>query len=186
MTPEYLTGQFLIAMPSMTDARFERSLIYMCAHSEAGALGLVVNRLAEDITFPDLLTQLGIDCADPKDAITVHFGGPVEQSRGFVLHSADYLRETTLVVSHDIGLTASTDVLEAIADGSGPRQKLLALGYAGWGPGQLETEIQANGWLNSPVNEDLLFGADVTSKWERAFDSIGFDLSMLSGEFGHA
>ena len=186
MSAEYLTGQFLMAMPGMVDPRFERSVVYMCAHSEAGALGLVVNRLAENITFPDLLTQLGLESSENEDAITVHFGGPVEQSRGFVLHSVDYLRETTMVVSHDIGLTASMDVLVAIADGSGPKRRFLALGYAGWGPGQLEQEIQANGWLHAPVDHDLLFSTDLNSKWQRAMDGIGLDISMLSRDAGHA
>jgi len=181
-----LIGHFLIAMPGMSDPRFERTVIYMCAQSDAGALGLVVNRLAEDMTFPDLMEQLGMEAPDPQDSITVHFGGPVEQSRGFVLHSADYLQDTTLVVNHDIGLTASLDVLTAIADGSGPRRKLLALGYAGWGPGQLESEILANGWLHGPVDEDLLFSSDVNVKWQRSFDAIGLDPAMLSGDFGHA
>ena len=186
MTTDTLIGHFLIAMPGMSDPRFERTVIYMCAHSEAGALGLVVNRLAEDVTFPDLMAQLGLEPLSAKDSITVHFGGPVEQSRGFVLHSADYLRETTMVVSPEINLTASLDVLTAIADGTGPRRKLLALGYAGWGPGQLESEIQANGWLHGPVDQELLFSDDVNSKWQRSVDAIGLDPAMLSGDFGHA
>src|ERR1051325_3279478 len=121
VTDRFLTGQFLIAMPTMADPRFERTVIYMCAHTEAGALGLVVNRVAEHIQFPELLKQLGIDPRGGGKSITVHVGGPVEQSRGFVLHSADYVRESTLVVAGDIALTASVDVLTAIAEGRGPR-----------------------------------------------------------------
>ena len=116
----------------------------------------------------------------------MHFGGPVEQSRGFVLHSGDYVQEATLVVNDDIGLTASVDVLTAIAGGEGPRRSLLALGYAGWGPGQLESEIQANGWLHVPADESLLFGSDVDAKWDQALAKIGFDVSKLAGEAGHA
>jgi putative transcriptional regulator len=181
----YLTGQFLVAMPTMEDPRFERTVIYMCAHSSAGALGLVINRLAEHISFTELLTQLGIAAA-PSQEIRVHMGGPVEQARGFVLHSADYVRETTLVVSEKIALTASMDVLAAIAAGNGPRRSLLALGYAGWAAGQLESEIQANGWLQAPADEDLLFGSNLDNKWHRAMRKIGLDVSALSSAAGHA
>ena len=186
ITEGYLTGQLLVAMPTMGDPRFERTLIYLCAHSDAGALGLVVNQLAEEITFSELLESLGIEAAVPERSIRVHLGGPVETSRGFVLHSGDYLQEATLVVNEDIGLTASVDVLTAIADGGGPRRSMLALGYAGWAPGQLESEIQANGWLHAPADEDLLFDDDLGTKWNRAVHKIGFDVSMLSGEAGHA
>jgi putative transcriptional regulator len=186
ITEGYLTGQLLVAMPAMDDPRFERTLIYMCAHSDAGALGLVVNQLAEEITFSELLESLGIETAAPDRGIRVHLGGPVETSRGFVLHSADYLQEATLVVDENISLTASIDVLTAIAAGDGPRRSMLALGYTGWAPGQLESEIQANGWLHAPADEDLLFGTDLGSKWDRAVHKIGFDVSMLSREAGHA
>lgn len=181
----YLTGQLLVAMPPCSDPRFERTVIYMCAHSSAAALGLVINRLADHINFSDLLTQLGI-AAKPSEEIRVHVGGPVEQARGFVLHSSDYVRDTTLVVSDDVALTASMDVLAAIASGNGPRRSLLALGYAGWGAGQLESEIQANGWLQVPADEDLLFGANVDSKWRSAMRKIGLDVSALSSAAGHA
>ncbi len=181
----YLTGQLLVAMPAMDDPRFERSVIYMCAHSSAGALGLIINRLADHISFSELLGQLGIAAA-PSEEIRVHVGGPVEQARGFVLHSADYVRETTLVVSEEIALTASMDVLAAIAAGNGPRRSLLALGYAGWAAGQLESEIQANGWLQAPADEDLLFSNNVDNKWHRAIRKIGLDLSALSSAAGHA
>ena len=182
----YLTGQLLIAMPSMRDRRFERTVIYMCAHNEEGAMGLVVNRLIGSITFPDLLEQLGIDSAGVSDEIRVHFGGPVESGRGFVLHSADYEREGTLPVSEAVGLTATVDILRDMAAGSGPRQSLLALGYAGWGPGQLDSEIQANGWLHVAPDEDLVFDEVLDDKWERAIAKLGVDVSMLSGDAGHA
>src|SRR4051812_24750945 len=143
-TNGYLTGQLLVAMPAMRDPRFTRTVIYICAHTADGALGLVVNRLVGSITFPDLLAQLGIDSKGRGEEIRVHFGGPVETGRGFVLPPADSLDNGTLKVSSSIALTASLDILRDIAGGGGPRQSLLALGYAGWGPGQLDAEIQAN------------------------------------------
>jgi len=182
----YLTGQLLIAMPNMRDPRFARTVIYMCAHNGDGAMGLVINRLIGSITFPDLLEQLGIEPANVSEEIRVHFGGPVEQGRGFVLHTADYERDGTLQVTDGVGLTATVDILRDIAKGSGPRQSLLALGYAGWGPGQLDSEIQANGWLNVDADEGLVFGSQLDNKWERAIGKLGFDLSMLSGDAGHA
>ncbi len=183
---EYLTGQLLIAMPNMRDPRFTRTVIYMCAHNAEGAMGLVVNRLIGSITFPDLLDQLGIDSGGVSEEIHVHFGGPVESGRGFVLHSAEYERDGTLQVTDAVGLTATVDILRDMAEGQGPRQSLLALGYAGWGPGQLDSEIQANGWLHAEADEALIFDADLEGKWERAIAKLGFDLSALSGEAGHA
>ena len=182
----YLTGQFLIAMPGMRDSRFTRTVIYMCAHSEEGAMGLVINRLVGAITFPDLLRQLQIESDVPTDQIRVHFGGPVESGRGFVLHSCDYLREGSLNVDGNVALTATVDILRDIARGRGPRQSLMALGYAGWGPGQLDAEIQANGWLNVDADPSLLFGDDLDSKWERAISKLGVDITSLSGAAGHA
>ena len=182
----YLTGQLLIAMPTMSDRRFQRTVIYMCAHNEEGAMGLVVNRLIGSITFPDLLQQLSIEHKDVSDEIRVHFGGPVESGRGFVLHSTDYEREGTLHVDQEIGLTATVDILRDMAAGSGPRRSLLALGYAGWGPGQLDDEIQANGWLNVEADELLIFDRDLDGKWEQAISKLGFDMTMLSGDAGHA
>jgi putative transcriptional regulator len=184
--PHYLTGQLLIAMPTMPDQRFQRTVIYMCAHNADGAMGLVINRLFGSITFPDLLEQLGIDSPGSAANMRVHFGGPVESGRGFVLHSTDFVREGTMQVDDKIALTATVDILRAIADGRGPKHALLALGYAGWGPGQLDTEMQANGWLNAPADDRLLFDRDLDSKWERAIAKLGVSLSMLSGEAGHA
>lgn len=182
----YLQGQLLIAMPTMMDPRFQHTVIYMCAHSSAGAMGLVVNKPLDGISFPDLLQQLGIDNAKLDDRILVHFGGPVEPARGFVLHSTDYLREGTMVIDDGIGLTATVDVLKAIAHGQGPRRSLLALGYAGWAPGQLDQEIQANGWLHAAADEDLVFGFEHDSKWPRAIRKVGFDPGRLSTDAGHA
>ncbi len=182
----YLAGQMLIAMPQMRDARFSRSVVYLCAHTKEGAMGLVINRMFNGLSFPDLLEQLNIEPTPLCDPIKIHFGGPVEAGRGFVLHSTDYVQETTLVVNDDVGLTATIDVLKAIANGEGPARSLLALGYAGWGAGQLDNEIRDNAWLSVEPDDELLFGADIETKWERAIAKIGVDFSMLSGEAGHA
>ena len=182
----YLSGQMLIAMPGMTDPRFEKAVIYICAHNEDGAMGLVVNRLIESMTFPEMLKQLDIEPTEPEDVIRVLLGGPVEQARGFVLHSPDYLQDASMVVDDDVALTATIDILRAIADGAGPRNRLLALGYAGWGPGQLDSEILHNGWLNVSADDDLVFGEDLDAKWERAMAKIGIDPLLLSDDAGHA
>ena len=182
----YLTGQLLVAMPQMRDPRFARSVIYMCAHSADGAMGLVVNRRVGSLTFDDLLKQLDIGPNKRSDEIRVHFGGPVEQGRGFVLHSSDYLQTGSLRVDDAVALTATLDILKEMAAGGGPRKSLLALGYAGWGPGQLDAEIQANGWLSVSSDEALVFDDDLGNKWERAIGKIGIDFSMLSGDAGHA
>jgi putative transcriptional regulator len=182
----YLSGQFLIAMPTMRDPRFARTVIYMCAHNADGAMGLVVNRLIGSLSYAELLKQLGFEGATNTDDRKVHFGGPVETSRGFVLHSADKLEEGSLLVDDEVALTSTTDILRSIVSGSGPRRSLLALGYAGWGPGQLDAELQANSWLHVSADTDLLFDPDLESKWTRAIAKIGVDLGMLSGEAGHA
>ncbi len=185
----YLTGNLLIAMPQMRDPRFQRTVIYMCVHNPKGAMGLVVNRLVDSITFPDLLQQLNIDTDNLKQTIRVHFGGPVESGRGFVLHSDDFKDTGTTVVPGGLALTATIDILKAIAGGGGPRRCLLALGYAGWGAGQLDGELQANAWLSAPADEDIVFDGDLESKWERALGKIGIAprmLTGLSGEAGHA
>lgn len=182
----YLEGQLLIAMPAMANQRFARTLIYLCAHSPEGAMGLVVNKLMGAMTFPELLSELGVEPPNSKADIRVHFGGPVEPGRGFVLHSRDYLQEGTLEITDNIALTATIDILKEIAVGGGPKRNLLALGYAGWGPGQLENEIQDNAWLNVDPSDDLLFDADLDTKWKRAMQKLGIDFSMLSGTAGRA
>jgi putative transcriptional regulator len=182
----FLEGQFLIAMPSLGDPNFERTVIYMCAHSPSGAMGLVVNRLADHITFPELLRQLKIDDSPELEKVRVHVGGPVETGRGFVLHSTDYMQESTLRIADDLGRTATVDILKAIAEGNGPRHALLALGYAQWGPGQLEAEIQANGWLHADAGLDILFETAVKDRWPRAVSTLGFEVSRLSTQAGHA
>src|ERR1700720_4285497 len=190
----YLDGQMLIAMPAMGDERFSRSLIYVCAHSSEGAMGIIVNHPAPNINFSDLLVKLDvIPAADviqlPSRAgvVKVMRGGPVETERGFVLHSADFFIEnSTLPIDEGICLTATIDILKAIANGDGPASAILALGYAGWAPGQLENEIQGNGWLHCDADQDLIFGGDVEEKYARALRKIGIDPGMLSNDAGHA
>ena len=182
----YLAGQLLVAMPGIGDPRFDRSVIYLCAHNEGGAMGLVVNREFDDLTFPDLLEQLDIGVAPHLAPITVRFGGPVEAERGFVLHSRDYMHDGSLAVDDAIALTATVDILRAIVGGAGPERHMLALGYASWGPGQLDAEIRANGWLHVEADRDLVFDADLERKWERAMGKIGVDPRMLSDSAGHA
>jgi putative transcriptional regulator len=189
----YLDGQMLIAMPTMGDERFSRSLIYMCAHSSEGAMGIIVNQPAPHISFPDLLVQLAVVGATgliqlPPSAgvVKVLKGGPVETSRGFVLHSSDFFIEnSTLPIDEGICLTATLDILKAIARGDGPQSAVLALGYAGWAPGQLETEINQNGWLHCSADLELIFGQDTEHKYTKALRKIGIDLGMLSTEAGH-
>jgi putative transcriptional regulator len=189
----YLDGQLLIAMPVMGDPRFERSVIYLCAHSSEGAMGIIVNRPAGSIDFPELLVQLDIikkadqiELPENAETLKVLKGGPVETGRGFVLHSSDfYIEDATLKIDNGICLTATVDILKAIAKGTGPKHAILALGYAGWAPGQLETEIQDNGWLHCDADPDLIFGA-VEEKYQRALRKIGIDPGMLSNEAGHA
>ncbi len=192
--PGYLDGQILIAMPAMSDERFARSVIYVCAHSTEGAMGIVVNKPAANIKFPDLLVQLEVIPAAerielPTQAgdVKVLKGGPVETGRGFVLHSADFFIEnSTLPIDEGICLTATLDILKAIARGNGPASAILALGYAGWAPGQLEQEIQENGWLHCTADPELIFGTDTEHKYEKALHKIGVDLGQLSSETGHA
>ncbi|MFN4090059.1 MAG: YqgE/AlgH family protein [Alphaproteobacteria bacterium] len=182
----YLTGHLLVAMPGMPDERFARTVIFLCAHSEEGAMGLVINRELKSLTFTDLLEQLDLKGGDEPVDLPVQAGGPVETGRGFVLHSADYRHDGTLVVADDVALTATVDILRAIARGEGPRRRMLALGYAGWSPGQLEAEIRANGWLNVAADPDLVFDPALDDKWERAMAKLGVDARMLSTSGGHA
>lgn len=193
-TRGYLDGQMLIAMPAMHDERFARTLIYVCAHSTEGAMGIIVNQPAANINFPDLLVQLEVIPAAERiqlptrvEEVKVLKGGPVETGRGFVLHSADFfLENSTLPIDEGICLTATLDILKAIALGNGPASAILALGYAGWAPGQLENEIQENGWLHCSADPELIFGADIESKYDKAMKKIGIALGQLSSEVGHA
>jgi putative transcriptional regulator len=190
----FLDGQLLIAMPSMADKRFARAVVYICAHSGDGAMGIVINKLASEVKFRDLLVQLDIVQAEDEpdlpggvDGIRVHRGGPVETGRGFVLHSGDFFIENaTLAIDDGVCLTATLEILRAISGGRGPDRALLALGYAGWAPGQLEFEIQSNGWLHSQADRSILFDADLDSKYDRALATIGVQPAMLSSDAGHA
>ena len=181
-----LTGQLLIAMPAMDDPRFAQSVIYLCAHTEDGAMGLVLNRPLVSPTFADLLRQLDVTPTPPARSITLCDGGPIDGARGFVLHTADWTGDGSLQVDDTMALTASLDVLKAIAAGDGPRESLLALGYANWGAGQLDEEIVSNVWLSAPASVDLVFDADHATKWRRAFASLRVDPAALSGSAGHA
>jgi putative transcriptional regulator len=192
-TSRYLDGQILIAMPGMDDKRFNRAIVYLCAHSAEGAMGVILNQPAAKLTFPDLLVQLEI--IPEPDRITlpplaqtmqVQTGGPVETTRGFVLHSSDYFAENaTLPIDDRFSLTTTLEVLKAIAEGRGPKQAMLALGYAGWSAGQLESEIQWNGWLHCPADPELVFDPDLDRKYDRALKKLGIDIGLLSTEAGH-
>ena len=190
----YLDGQMLIAMPTMGDERFARSVIYVCAHSSEGAMGIIVNQPAAHISFPDLLVQLDvvgatelIELPPRAGGVKVLKGGPVETSRGFVLHSSDFFIEnSTLPIDDGVCLTATLDILKAIARGDGPDNAVLALGYAGWAPGQLENEIHQNGWLHCSADAELVFGRDNEGKYDKALKKIGVEIGMLSCEAGHA
>jgi len=182
----WLTGQLLVAMPAMQDPRFTRSVICLCAHSGEGAMGIVLNRPLDGLSFDDLLSQLKLDPVPPQRRIRLMSGGPVENGRGFVLHTADWETEGSLTVQPGVALTASVDILKAIAGGGGPREGFLALGYAGWGPGQLENEIQQNAWLSVPSDETLLFTPAPETLWTRALAKLHVDPALLSGVAGHA
>ena len=179
-------------MPGMTDPRFEGAVIYICTHSEEGAMGLIINKPCENIDFPELLNQLNIDSDKntslnfPLNSIPLHEGGPVEAGRGFILHSADYVQETTLIISETIALTATIDILTAIACGEGPQDYLIALGFSGWSSGQLENEIMRNNWLSIEADEELVFRTTLELKFHRAISKLGIDISMLSSQFGTA
>ena len=182
-----LTGKLLMAMPGMGDPRFEKSVVFLCAHSDDGAMGLIVNKPAPGIQMNDLLEQLKIPRGDGSRGAIVHFGGPVEHGRGFVLHSADYAsNESTLRLDPGFGMTATLDILEDIARGDGPARRILTLGYSGWGPGQLENEIQMNGWLTADADPDIVFAADNDGKWTAALASLGIDPLSLSAAAGRA
>ncbi|WP_166416877.1 YqgE/AlgH family protein [Cochlodiniinecator piscidefendens] len=184
---EYLSGKFLIAMPGMGDTRFEKSVVFLCAHSEDGAMGLIVNKPSADLQFSEMLDQLSIDVKDGVDTPDIHFGGPVEIGRGFVLHTTDYgTLESTLQVDERFSMTATRDVLEDIAQGQGPNKALLALGYSGWGAGQLETEISSNGWLICDALSEIVFDERNSSKWEAALRSMGVNPLLLAASAGHA
>ncbi|MDC9700931.1 MAG: YqgE/AlgH family protein [Alphaproteobacteria bacterium] len=190
----HLDGQMLIAMPTMEDPQFERSVIYLCAHSEVGAMGIIINRTVKNISLPELLKKLklfpsksNITLPKEMECKAVHIGGPIEQERGFVIHSPDYHAENeTVSINDQIHLTATLDILKKIIEGTGPEQFLLALGYTGWAPGQLENEIHGNNWLNCPVNSQILFTSDLSKRYDMALASIGVNPLHLVSEIGHS
>lgn len=181
-----LAGQFLIAMPGMSTPHFTHAVLYICAHSAEGAMGIVLNRPLGGPTFHELLEQLGVAALPEGREIGVFRGGPVEGGRGFVLHTSDWTGEGSLVVDQQVALTASLDILQALAEGGGPSRGLLALGYTGWGPGQLDQEMQDNAWLSAPANLDLVFDQDHDTKWRRAMAVLKVDPVLLSASAGHA
>ncbi len=182
----WLTGHMLIAMPSMQDARFARTVTLLCSHGPEGAMGLVVNRLYGDIDFQGLLGQLNIKVEQGAREMPVHFGGPVDPVRGFVLHSTDYMQESTIKISDKVAMTATVEILRDLAEGKGPQRAILALGYAGWSPGQLDAEMQRSGWLVAPADDEIIFDNNMGDKWERALAKLGVSPSLLSGDIGHA
>ncbi|MFD1197712.1 YqgE/AlgH family protein [Brucella gallinifaecis] len=188
----FLNGQFLLAMPGVNDDSFARAVVYICAHSEEGAMGFIINQL-QPVGFPDLLRQIGIVHDDDQIILPAHAqkmivrnGGPVDRTRGFVLHSDDYMVDSTMPVTEDICLTATIDILHAIYGGTGPSQALLTLGYSGWAPGQLDMEFAKNGWLACSAPMDMLFDSDITGKYERLMNRMGIDMTRLVSEAGHA
>ena len=184
---EFLDGQILIAMPGMQDPRFHRSVVYLCAHSSDGAMGLILNKRADDLKLKDLYGKLGIPIGKMMARAPVHYGGPVETGRGFVLHSSDYHSDdATMQVDDGTSMTATLDILHAMASDTGPDRAIVALGYAGWAPGQLEAELQANGWLACPADEELLFDTNEEQKWDKALAKIGVHPAMLSPTGGRA
>lgn len=187
-TPQDLTGMLLIAMPDMGDPRFHGGVVFLCAHSADGAMGLIVNKPMPEVRFADMLDQLDIPRGIDTPDIPVCYGGPVEMRRGFVLHDAGYRgrQDDRLRVDDRFAMTATVDVLEDLARGSGPPRALMALGYAGWGPGQLEDEIAQNGWLTADATPDLVFGPPMAGKWAAALASLGVSPLTLSSEAGRA
>ena len=182
-----LAGSVLVAMPGMGDPRFEHSVVLMCVHSDQGAMGLIVNKPSRDVRISDIFDQLDIEPSAQANTHTVHFGGPVEMGRGFVLHSADYESSLqTLKVPGGFGMTATLDILEAIAQDRGPEQALLMLGYANWGPGQLEGELAQNAWLTATADAALVFHTPARAMWETALKRLGIDPLGLSSVAGRA
>jgi putative transcriptional regulator len=182
----YLEGKLLIAMPGIGDPRFDRSVIFLCSHTAEGAMGLIVNKPMQDMSLSSLLEQLDITPEQETTTLPVFRGGPVETSRGFVLHSDEFAQDTTVAVAEGIALTATIDMLKALAKGEGPDQAIVALGYAGWAPGQLDRELTRNGWLTADASRSLVFETHHEAMWPAAIATMGFDVGRLSGETGHA
>lgn len=182
----YLEGQLLIATPQLTGSCFAKSVIYICAHTSDGAMGIIINHLVDTIDSDEIFSQLNIQIPREGVDIPVHFGGPVDTARGFVLHSTDYAQKETVLMSEGIALTSNIDILKDISGGKGPKKCILALGYAGWSPGQLESELETNSWLTADANTKLMFDTKNEDKWQGTALHMGIDLTKLSGEVGHA
>ena len=184
----FLAGKLIIAMPTMSDPRFKRSVVCICAHNEDGAIGIIINKIIESLSFSKIIKQLKLNKNMTKNDYKNHiyFGGPVETERGFILHSADYSSENSTSINSEISMTASTEILQALIDGNGPNKSIVALGYAGWGPGQLDTEIQSNAWLSVESDLELVFSAKTAEKWDMALEKIGVNPALLSTEAGRA
>ena len=182
----YLEGQLLVATTLITESCFNRSVLYLFAHSDEGAMGAIINHRMPDLSYRNVLKQLKIDA--PKDFVEhpVYLGGPVDAARGLVIHSPDYKHGDTVELSPSISVTSNVQVLRDIAEGNGPKKHLLTLGYSGWSPGQLEAEIEANSWISVPATAELIFGEDDGHKWEKAAATLGVDMFKLSGDVGHA
>ena len=175
-----LTGQFLISMPSLNDERFEKTVIYMCAHSKDGAMGIIINKKIDYDLYPDLLEQLGIDKPLVDKKLYIRYGGPVESGRGFVLHSDEFIRKETLTIDKGIALTSTSEFFDDLSKGNGPKNSILALGYAGWGPGQIESELISNSWMTLRTDSNFIFDESVSNKWNDAYDLLGVDPNKLS------
>ena len=185
-TQSSLAGHLLIATSVVQNSCFNRSVIYLCAHNTEGAMGIIVNYPVENIGIKDIFEQLDIKGQPALRDIPIHFGGPVEANRGFVLHSADYASDESLIRKDGIAVTASLSILQALAQGDGPEQGMLVLGYAGWSPKQLEAEIEAGNWIVVPASSELVFGRDNGTKWNSAISTLGIDMGHFSSEVGHA
>lgn len=184
--PDWLTGQLLIAMPAMGDSRFAQSVIFICSHTAEGAMGVIVNHPLRTPKFADLLGQLKIEPSPPARELPLGMGGPVDDSRGFVLHSTDWLADSSLQVDDTRALSANLDILQAVAGGGGPKKAVLLLGYTGWGAGQLEHELRENSWLSVTADDAIIFDNIHNTKWQRALGKLGIDPGMLSGAAGRA
>ncbi len=184
--PNFLEGQLLVATPLIAESCFHRSVVYVCAHNSAGAMGIITNHKIDGLDIKDIMQQLRIEPHNIRNDVPIHFGGPVEPTRGFVLHSGDYEREETVRMGNNIAITSSTEILRDIAGGGGPLHTILALGYAGWEAGQLEKELEENSWLTVPARYELIFNIPNSDKWQKTAESLGIDLTKLSSRVGHA
>ena len=181
-----LTGQLLISMPSLEDERFFKTVIYICAHSSEGAMGIIINKKIDYDLYPDLLEQLGIDKPLGNKKLFIRYGGPVESGRGFVLHSDEIIRKETITIDKGVALTSTSEFFEDLSQGKGPKNSILALGYAGWEPGQIEKEITSNSWMTLSADSSFLFDEEVTNKWSKAYNLLGIDPNKLSYHYGRA